>query len=90
MEPSNEHPWKVWIQLAQRFRRSLKYENCTDDVDNSSYDHLDQLTNRQKETKILLCLVSQYCPHAIPSYYVFLNGTTLNCINIKYEKQKNF
>jgi hypothetical protein len=28
-------------------------------------------------------------PHAFPSYYVFLNGTALNCINIKYEKQKN-
>jgi uncharacterized Zn-finger protein len=24
----------------------------------------------------------------IPSYYVFLNGTALNCINIKYEKKK--
>jgi hypothetical protein len=28
-------------------------------------------------------------PIAIPSYYVFLNGTAFNCIYIKFEKQNN-
>ena len=43
-----------------------------------------------KYFKGILWMVIQYCLSAIPSYYVFLNGTALHCINIIFERQEIF